>query len=97
MSSNRAKKISIYLPGEHLGALASRAETEGVSLSSVAAQMIERGLFQTERIDNSQTLETIRLQGDRLQAAYAATEEKQLGRIKHLAEQINKLVEAKNE
>jgi hypothetical protein len=95
MSPNRAKKISIYLPGEHLGALASRAETEGVSLSSMAAQMIERGLFQTERIEGAQALETIRQRIDLLQSAYAASDEKQLSRIKHLADMINKILESR--
>lgn len=97
MSTNRAKKISIYLPLEHVGALANRAQAEGVSLSSVAAQQIERGLFQSERIDHSAALENIRQGIERLHSAFAAGEEKQLARLEKLVVLINKALEARNE
>lgn len=95
MISSRAKKLSIYLPLEHVGALASRAEAEGVSLSSSAAQMIERGLFQSERLEHTQSLESIRQRLDGLQSDFRASEEKQLGRLEKLVAMINKALEVK--
>lgn len=95
MNSSRAKKISIYLPTEHVGALASRAEAEGVSLSSSAAQMIERGLFQSERLEHSKALETIRQKLDLLQSDFRASEEKQMSRLEKLVALINKALEKK--
>lgn len=95
MTSSRAKKLSIYLPLEHVGALASRAEAEGVSLSSSAAQMIERGLFQSERIDHSEIISRIHQRVDSLQADFHASEEKQLARLEKLVAMINKVLEVK--
>lgn len=95
MSSSRAKKISIYLPTEHVGALASRAEAEGVSLSAAAAQQIERGLFQSERLEHTQALEGIRRRLDGLQSDFRSSEEKQLGRLEKLVAMINKALEVK--
>jgi hypothetical protein len=95
MTSNRAKKISIYLPLEHVGALASRAEAEGVSLSAAASQMIERGLFQSERIDHTETVNRILSRVDAIQSDFRANDERQISRLEKLIVLINKALGSK--
>jgi predicted DNA-binding protein len=88
MARIKTKQFTLRLPAELAAQLEALASDRGESQQAILSLLVERGLSVAERDDWREAIQQIK-------SAFAASEEKQLGRLEKLVTLINKALGAK--